>query len=100
MNALDPNIVTLIALVGGYVLARWDKRGEKQDAIGSDALTIGVRLRAVEEWIGRHQDIGADFTGLSEQMKSMAKAIEKLADRVDEWISQPPASPLSRRRSN
>lgn len=98
MNGLDPNIITIAALIGGYILARWDKRGDKQDAIGMDAMTIGVRLRAVEDWIGRHQDIGADFAGLAEQMKAMAKAVERMAERFDEWIDTPP--PARSRRSN
>ena len=99
MNAFDPNIVTIAALIGGYILARWDKRGDKQDAIGMDALTIGVRLRSVEDWIGRHQDIGAAHAGLAEQMKSLAKAVERMAERFDEWIDQPPP-PARRSRSN
>lgn len=99
MSALDPTLMAFVMFVGGYVLSRWDRRGDRQETLGLDATALGVRLKAAEDWIDRHSDIGADFAGLSKQMESMARAVEKLADRVNEWLDAP-ASPPRGRRAN
>lgn len=68
--------------VGGYILSRWDRRGDKQETLGLDATALGTRLKAAEDWIARHSNIMADFSGLESKLDSMSKALE----RIEEWI--------------
>lgn len=78
-----------LLLIIGYVLARWDKRGDQQQTQNVDATNIKARLQAAEEWIERHSDIKADFTGMAKGLETVTKAIERLTERFDEFLSSP-----------
>lgn len=80
-----------LILVAGYVLARWDKRGDQQQSQTTLSAQITTRLEAAEEWIAKHSEIGADFRGLSKGLETVTKAIDRLTERFDEWAA--PAQP-------
>jgi hypothetical protein len=83
-----------LILVAGYVLARWDRRGEQQNNQANVSTELQSRLHAAEDWIKQHSDIRVDFQALSSGLETVTKAIERLTERFDEW-----AAPPSRKRA-
>lgn len=79
-----------VLLVVGYVLARWDKRGDQQQSQSNLSTEIQTRLQAAEDWIAKHSEIGADFRGLSKGLETVTKAIDRLTERFDEWLTAVP----------
>lgn len=75
----------LLALIAGYFIAEFRSSRTGQGALNVASAAIEQRLKAAEEWIARHNDIGADFRGLSQGLETVTKAIEKLTERFDEW---------------
>lgn len=60
MSALDPNLVTLIIFGAGYLMSRWDKRGDQ----ASHSSVAIAELRT--------------------EMSSMRRELERLIERFDE----------------
>lgn len=79
-----------VLLVVGYVLARWDKRGEQQNSLGNTSTAFAERLKAAEAWIERHSEIRADFQGFAKGLETVTKAIDRLTERFDEWTAEVP----------
>lgn len=78
----------ILLLVIGYVLARWDKRGDQQSNQATLATEINTRLLAAEAWIKQHSEIRVDFQALASGLETVTKAIDKLTERFDEWSPQ------------
>ncbi len=76
-----------LLLIVGYVLARWDRRGDQQQSQAVNASEIATRLKKAEEWIEKHSDIKADFSGFATGLETVTKAIERLTERFDEFLS-------------
>lgn len=95
MGNLDPNLwVPVMLFVVGYALARWDKRGDKQDNVSTSAAVLESRISKVEEWQRQHASVQSDLSGLFTKVDGIVDALSKLTDRFDEWIDQ--GAPMSR----
>lgn len=64
MNSLDPNLVTLITFAAGYVLSRWDRRGEQGQTASVAIAELRTELaslrreveRLIDGFAGRHSE--------------------------------------------
>jgi hypothetical protein len=60
MNAMDPNLVTLLTFAAGYILSRWDKRGDQGASASVAIAELRTELAGLRREVERLIDGFAD----------------------------------------
>ncbi len=91
MAPLDPTLMAIVAGIVGWALNEWRRgRASEVKAVKVDADLL-ARLRTVEEWQRDHNSIHGCLQGLRATTEAMAKNVDRLTRRIDQWMAANPA---------
>ena len=90
MEPIDPTLMAIIAGIVGWALNEWRRgRDSEVKAVKVDADLL-ARLRTVEEWQRDHNSIHGCVQGLRATTEAMAKNVDRLTRRIDQWMAAMP----------
>lgn len=79
----NQTLMQIALFVGGFFVAQWNSRTEKQDRHGLSLSSLSAQLADLKTEVGRHVGVGEEVARLGEGLRNVCERVDDLIERFD-----------------